>query len=882
MRDARKLHMAKSSTSMRKPAISLKGFTSFIQESHLASLAEEHLRELKKSKGPITEVLSNLTQDEMRKMTIEALKAINALLVQWNSNKLTFSYSDYIPSEAAVEFFETQKKALNKYIPLYARDGKTAIALANKLNDFYNEAREVAIQTYLKIKDDSDRKIFEIKSVLDNPIVGICFLDEKGSFVSVNKAYAAMLGYDANALITMKWEDVIHQDDHKVIKSQFAALLKSGRAMVEARGKRKNGSSFSMEITMIFNEGSNGYYKGQHWFIKDISERVKLGDQLRQSEERYKAVIQQSSIIFFLAETSTGRVIEANLGLLELLGYSESDIDGLTVYDIIANEPKELDGGILKILKQKKYFNGNRHFKRVDDTLIDVELRANLISLGGEDVYCFISQDITKRKKTQEALDVSEAKFRSMIENSSDIVTILDRNGLIKSISPSVKYMLGHDAKDLENSSVFDIIHPGDIKNATKYFRLLSRNNIQKIPIDFRLLKKDGSWCNIEAIGNNLLDEPFIEGLILNCRDVTERKVAEQAMKESEHRYRSLLENMNEGLLYVDNDGAIRYVNDRFCEMLGYKNEELLGKMAHSLLLDKNMKNWIYIDKIQQGLEGKLEQYEVAMQSKSGDTVWALASATPDINLDGKIIGSMITHADITDRKHTEERLKDKNNELNTFVYKASHDLKGPLASIIGIANIAVEEIKNPAILTYFDMIVKSSQRLDSILMDLLELTRISQGTIQTSKVDVEQLTREILKSIEHAPSFSRIKFTLKFSQTKKLKTDRKLLTSILQNIIDNSVKYQNMSSKNPRVSIKIVDHNNGIKIEIADNGLGIEDDLKEKVFDMFFRGNIESKGTGLGLYIVKNSVEKLGGRIEMDSEIHVGTTFKLYLPNAK
>ena len=342
--------------------------------------------------------------------------------------------------------------------------------------------------------------------------------------------------------------------------------------------------------------------------------------------------------------------------------------------------------------------------------------------------------------------------------------------------------------------------------------------------------------------------------------------------------FRRLVQAMHEGVLYADNDNKVLYVNDSFCNISGYSYDELIGKIYTDLLIaDKD--RILMESKAQLRKEGIGDQYELQLLRKSGEQLWTLVNGIPIADDEGNIIGSMGTYSVITEIKKTEKRLKAINQELNTFIYKLSHDLRGPVASIKGLANLARTEIADPESLNYIELISRSVHRLDSILTDLLEIVRIKENAIYTEMIDVNILVESILKSISPQEEFLKVSCKLDIESGLSFVSDKKILSAIIHNTIDNSIKYRDTTKDKNFLDVVISNFHTGIRIVVEDNGVGIPYHIHEKIFDMFYRGNLESKGTGLGLYIVKNGVDKLGGTIHMESEPDIGTKFVIDIP---
>ncbi|MFN6943535.1 MAG: ATP-binding protein, partial [Cytophagaceae bacterium] len=224
--------------------------------------------------------------------------------------------------------------------------------------------------------------------------------------------------------------------------------------------------------------------------------------------------------------------------------------------------------------------------------------------------------------------------------------------------------------------------------------------------------------------------------------------------------------------------------------------------------------------------------------------------------------------------------LKESNEQLDAFVYKASHDIKGPLKSIIGLTTIGQKDVKDPSAQHYFDHILKSTKKLDKLLMDLLELTKVKQASVKAEPVQISVLINEAIDSFRHFPDFEKIKITQNINETIEFCSDRNLLYSILQNLVENPIKYYDHEKSDNFLDIKINVTKKEAVFIFKDNGIGIPEELQEKVFDMFYKIGHGTTGTGLGLYIVKTTVDKLNGKINLQSKIKEGCTFTVVVPN--
>lgn len=234
---------------------------------------------------------------------------------------------------------------------------------------------------------------------------------------------------------------------------------------------------------------------------------------------------------------------------------------------------------------------------------------------------------------------------------------------------------------------------------------------------------------------------------------------------------------------------------------------------------------------------------------------------------------------EILERKMAEEQLRDTNQELNTLMYRSSHDLKSPIASAIGLTNVAEMEVTDPAALKFIGLIGERMRYLDGMLTNLIATSRMRQGKLEATPIDFTTLLASIMESINQMPGFNSIDITSDVAQMPTFMGDKAILTTVLQNVLTNAVKYQDLTKEHCYCHIVARPRNAGVELVISDNGIGIEQVVKDTAFEMFSRGETNREGSGLGLYIVMSSVKKAGGTLELESEPGEGTTVIVWLP---
>jgi signal transduction histidine kinase len=220
------------------------------------------------------------------------------------------------------------------------------------------------------------------------------------------------------------------------------------------------------------------------------------------------------------------------------------------------------------------------------------------------------------------------------------------------------------------------------------------------------------------------------------------------------------------------------------------------------------------------------------------------------------------------------------NKELDTFVYSVSHNLRAPLMSVLGLLNLAKHETQPETLQQYHTLMESSIHKLDDTLKEILDYSRNAREELKVELIDFENLVKENLEKMQFMPGYQQLKIVVSVNDAAPFYSDHYRLSVIVNNLISNAIKYHDSTKATPAFTIRINCNRQKAIVEFEDNGMGIQKELMPKIFNMFFRATNKQEGSGLGLYIVKEAVDKLRGKIQVESEIGRGTTFKVELPN--
>jgi len=379
------------------------------------------------------------------------------------------------------------------------------------------------------------------------------------------------------------------------------------------------------------------------------------------------------------------------------------------------------------------------------------------------------------------------------------------------------------------------------------------------------------------------------------------QKLKNEELKHSLSELTSALD-VTEIISRTDTKGIIKYVNENFCIISGFSAEELIGK-SHRIIKSGYHPKEFYENLWEKIIVGEVWKDEIKNRSKKGREFWVDTTIVPLFDSSNKLTEFLAITNDITKRKEAEEKLskhyevlnrtnkelestnkelEKTNKELDRFVYSASHDIRAPLTSVMGIVNLSKTETKSKKMYNYLDMIGKSVNRLDKFVIDIISYSRNTRLDVQKEKIDFDVLISDIILDLRFIEGTQRIEIKKNIDETIPFYSDKSRLEIILKNLISNAIRYHNLNQDNPYIDVVVNISKEKAQIQIKDNGIGIDRKHIDNIFNMFFKisSSNNSSGSGLGLYIVKETVDKLNGTVSIESKLNEGCTFTIEILN--
>jgi PAS domain S-box-containing protein len=506
-----------------------------------------------------------------------------------------------------------------------------------------------------------------------------------------------------------------------------------------------------------------------------------------------------------------------------------------------------------------------------------------------------------------------ELRYQSQItqtitDNATGALFMMDARGYCTFLNPAAEKMTGYTFEEIRQKPLHDMIHHTH-PDGTHFpieecpiDRALPTNNDMRAHEDV-FVRKDGSFFPVLCAARPIFQNGEPIGTVVEVRDITEEKKAQKQVLESSERFRLLLEAIPNMAWTARPDGNLDFYNQRWYEYTGQKQEEALNNgwqlILHPVDILGTVETWD-----QSIRSGEMFEKENRFKRKSdGQYRWHLVRGLPIRNNLGEITMWVGTCTEIHVQKialvhlaeaqqqlrdanvelsRTNLQLKRINNDLDSFVYTASHDLKAPISNLEGLVEALKEEMAdgNEEVLQMLQMATKSVDRLRITIQELSEISKIQKDMPDNSEgIHLEEMVQDLMLDFQNIIEDTEALVSTDFEEVKRIPFSRKNLRSILYNLLSNSLKYLS-PDRRPEIHIcsRRID-DSVVLLSVQDNGLGIKAEQKNQVFAMFKRLHNHVDGTGVGLYIVKRIVENAGGQVEVESEVGKGATFNVYLP---
>lgn len=748
------------------------------------------------------------------------------------------------------------------------------------------------------MRDISERKIAEevlkeseerFKMLFEKAPIGYQSIDENGNLIDINETWTEIFGYSKNEVIGTNFGQYLTTEFRKLFEKRFSNIQFSTDLSIEVEMVRKDGEILTVQVESRVGRTPSGEFKQTHCVLSDITEKRKAEKKIADERILLRTLIDNIPDAIYVKDI-TGRKLISNKADLEVLGITsetetigKTDIessypgDSLQTYDddmfvIQTSQPivNKLESYTDKTGKERYFLTSK--FPLIDDS-------NQIIGLVG------VGREITKQRQSEQKIN----QLSKGLEQSPASILITDTMGNIEYANPKVTEVTGYSIDELKgkNPQIFQ----SGYTSKNEYERLwetIKSGNEYRNEIQNRKKNGDLYWESV---------------LIFPIRDDSQKIVNYMAIKEDiTNRKKSDLEILKlsvaieqnpASVVITDIQGNIEYANKKFSLVSGYNSEDLIGKTIR-ILKPGHTNDEEYVEIWNRLLAGKEWRGEHLNRTKDRNNYWESVLISPIINQEGKITNYIILSEDISERKKMEtdlvsakEKAEESDRLKSAFLANMSHEIRTPLNSILGFSDLLSDPGLDQLSRKEFSSLINSSgNNLLSIINDVLDISKIEAGQIilTNSEFSARSLISDIQKeySVKARSKGIILKLAENFSETDIIVlSDEMRIKQVLINFVGNALKF----TESGYIEIGVHLENEFIIFHVKDTGIGIEKEYHEKIFERFRQ--IEAAqtrkygGNGLGLAITKNLAELLGGKIRLESEPGIGSTFYFVLPES-
>jgi PAS domain S-box-containing protein len=767
--------------------------------------------------------------------------------------------------------------------------------------------RDVTVRTKaereLKNQEEKYRNLFNYSNDM------IILHDLAGNIIDVNNQGLAKLGYSLDEILALKISDLHPAESSAASKRAFDAIKSHGKVIFDILFKKKSGEFFEAEVSSsMFEVRGARLIQG---IVRDVTDRKRVDEALRKSEEKFARVFHSSPNAITITRINDGCYLDVNMSFEKLSGYEKSEVIGRSISDVgIWMDNSDRDRFIQALKSAGEVDNFESDFRIKDGSELVGLVFATVMEIDGEECIVAETMDITDRKRNEEALRRERDLIRMIYEMSPAGITVVDKDGKISFANRRAEQILGLKKDEITQRTYND-----------PEWRItgFDGNYFPDEELPFVRVMKSGKpvfvirhailWPNGRRVLLSINAAPLVDksgelaGMVAVVDDITDLHLASEALRAGEERYRTFIDQSNEGIWRMEyeesipinlpeeqliekirENAVIAECNDALAKMYGYSRAgELVGTKPKDMLKTP--------ESVQANTEGirafirsgfRVENVETLETDKDGNIRYFLNNAVGIIK-NGHLVGEWGIQRDITEQKRSADQLRRSrdqlaaaNQELEAFGYSVSHDLREPLRGIAGFTKILLSDHSGKLDdkgCEYLQRVAAGAERMNQLISDILKLSRLSKAELSLEKIDLSAMAASISKELKSSEPDRDIEVSIMNDLV--IEGDSRLTQLLLSNLIGNAWKFLG-KKKNGKIEVGCLQREGKPIFFVRDNGPGFDTMQAEKIFLPFQRlhKDREYEGSGIGLAIVKRVVQRHGGKVWAESEKGKGAAF--------
>ena len=711
-----------------------------------------------------------------------------------------------------------------------------------------------------------------------------------GKFLECNDTFAKLVGYDTREECVADYISLEHYMDLNTRNEMIEEIRINNEIKdFEIQVTKRDGTPFWASISVRINLKENRIEGA----AIDITNRKQAEQELQRSEANYRDLYESAPNAYFSIKPDKSIILCNNVAV-SLLGYNKEELLGMDVFKLYSNTPE----GLSKAKELfREFLNGipikdeELQMKHKNGNDIWISLTVNSINNQKGQVVESRSMviDISDRKKTEQKLKESEEKYRNIIQNAKEGYYEVDLKGNFTFFNKALRKLLKYSQNELYGMNYAQIMIEHSRNGTFKAFNEAYRNKKDISSLEYTLINKKGEIIyGLTSVNLRYNSEGNIIGFSGFMRDITEQKLVEQKLKESEYKYRHLFETSLYFIGLVNSEGNIIDCNNAMKDI--HFIEDVIGKNFKEIfsLIGKNKPLIPIIEKALKNIfEGHTQEgFDFRLNRSVGGHLWIHIEFSL-IEIENQKLIQFIMQ-DITERKRSEQLLQESieelariNAELEQFTYVASHDLKEPLRMISSFAHLLEKRYKDKLdedANDFIHFITDGVARMQDLIKNLLDYSKIGKLNRKFEEVNLNDVLKDVIDNLRQI--ITETKAEIIYDSLPSLFADRHELLQVFQNLISNALKFRGIDS--PLIKISARPERKHWVFSIHDNGIGIDSKDFERIFIIFQRlhKTEQYEGTGLGLAICKKIVERQGGKMWVESEVGKGSAFYFSIPS--
>ncbi|MBD3406580.1 MAG: PAS domain S-box protein [Candidatus Lokiarchaeota archaeon] len=712
------------------------------------------------------------------------------------------------------------------------------------------------------------------RTLAENSLQGITVISGD-RYIYVNPAFASWLGYTPDEILNMSPEDMwdlVHPEDKEMLLERAE---KRNKGIVEEKAYKYRFVGKDGNIVWVRAYSTPIIFSGQESLMVlliDITSQIRVEEALRTSQRKYSALFHLSNDGIIVHDMK-GKIVEINKRAEEMFGYSRDELLSMNVHDLPV-DIDSMDTDPFRVLAERGQYTFHIEFKKKNGNIFPAEVSATSIKIDEETIVQAEIRDISKRSVAETRLRQSQDMLRLIMNSIPQYVFWKDKESTYLGCNFNFALIAGVGSPDkIIGKTDFDLAWTKEqSRDLIESDKLVIETNKPLFREEKHIHHADGkqAWWEINRVPLHD-DDGNVIGVLGTFQDITERKKADESIKKSEAKYRSLAEQSFQGLTILNKDG-FSYVNRTFANLVGYSIDHLmemdLKEIWHLIHPDDRQ---ILKNRIEAAESGRPTQprHEYRLIDSKGEIHWVEAYATP-IDYFGKASIQTVL-VDITDRLSAEKEIRTARDRAGLYLDLMCHDIRNQLQVILNSATLMHSATDAKVKDSFFDILQLSVQRCSRLIDEVKTTEDLIE--VPLAKRSLEAALKGVLEAIE--TRVSNTEFIKSFSKKQATIMADEYLELLLSNIIVNAIEHNPNEDRKIWVSLK--QRGNEYFLEIADNGQGIPDSRKEELFDMARRYG------GIGLHQSVQIIEKYGGKIDVTDRIEgnasEGAKFILHFP---